>query len=457
MTPQEQEQIILDLHSKHGETPLIQLVRRLVVAIDQTELGSEHRKQTISLLNIITKQYDIPSDSSAWLDWVEANPQDLEWDQVLPSSTKPFQDEFPSEESAPQHQRRRVVVEDDEAPKAQGKARPMTKEQMIWDEALRRNEQKGWSRTKKILLIAPALSVLLGYLIFKTQVFQNLWEKGINFLPSHSSGSPENPSQPMVIMSSDPHGFWGTYHPAQNPISIEKYDHYLSEATPIFPYLNKTTIEKWTGPSNAWNRERKLWTQLFIQEHTLMSTPSENAANAAFSFRSLPEGKRQWLVTRSQTKPKSQQTFLHVEHVNIDSKKADISIKRAQGSNGIAHRIYLDQNGLLAWSWRLKFENTTLDGQIVRRSNPNRLEFIANIGKEKLHFQKPLPKTPIIPGVFSPCFQGFSKSQTLMPLSGVSSKNAVDMDSIELNSTQRGLDLLGTGGAWKESWVLQSP
>ena len=84
----------------------------------------------------------------------------------------------------------------------------MTKEQMIWDEALRRNEQKGWSRTKKILLITPALSVLLGYLIFKTQVFQNLWEKGINVLPSHSSGSPENPSQPMLIMSSDPLGFW---------------------------------------------------------------------------------------------------------------------------------------------------------------------------------------------------------------------------------------------------------
>ena len=84
MNPSEQDTTLRELHEKFSGEPLIHLVRRLIVALDQTEAGSHERQQTLDLLSLITQEQEIPARTSLWLDWLDqVDEEEIAWDKLM--------------------------------------------------------------------------------------------------------------------------------------------------------------------------------------------------------------------------------------------------------------------------------------------------------------------------------------------------------------------------------------
>ena len=450
MNPHEKETIIQDLYAKHGQTPLVQLVRRLVVAIDQTQLGTEHRRQTMTLLGVLTGQVDLPSNTSAWIDWVETNGDALDWDRLMAAKTEK------NEYQAP----RRLSVEIPEEPRGEGRPRPMTREQMIWDEALKRSENKSWKPSlAMVMVIIPSFLLCIGYLGYKKNwiTLPATWPNSLSSLVSAFQSNPPKNEDAITGSPTPVEIYWGRFQPQQNPIPKDDYMAYLSESLSLYPELKRTQLSHWQKQTQL-NPHQKLWTRLLIQEHTF-SSPMRKVSSNNFSLRSLGTGSRQWQAERRGPSDQSQK-FSHVEQIQLSEGKGDISIKRAFGQDGVAHRIILSSKGLLAWSWRLKWQGLVLDGQLVRRSNPDRFNIKTTLPKGEVAFQIPIdPHQVFLPAVFSPSLLSFSDVALIHPISGIiSSSELFDRNVKVQRDLETGeLTLSDPTLHWQESWTPQQP
>jgi hypothetical protein len=443
LSPQEKEDLIKDLQAKHGRVPLIHLIRRLIVALDQTQPGTEHRHQTLELLRVLTNQNNIASSSASWLDWLESASNDLTWESIRPA---PARHKFDSTrknadvEKAPPvaTTSQRLSVEAAEEPRSKNRPRPLTREQQIWDEALRRSEANKNRMSRQWLIVLFALIVAgLGYLGYQRR---HLLDEVVSKITS---------SQPKVINLNEfvPELLWCSLQPPRNPM----------EDRELWPFLKETGSLKNLGIS-SWQEAslgpaQKLMLRLWIQEQTYLEV-QPSSSTKPLDLRSFPLGERQWKVERTEADG-HMISFVQSETIRYEQQRIDMTVKRACGADGIAHRIILDERGILAWSWRLRVQDQVIDGQVIRQNNPPRLSLKISLPKnlKVSHSVAVDPKMVIFPAVWSPSLRPFQQISILYPISGLISSSKTFEGGLGFKEQSNTLIFDSSQNHWQEVWT----
>lgn len=437
------------------------------------------------LLKILTGQHDIPPESSAWIDYVETEPHDLQWANLLPSPN-PNQDDFIDDilgTSSPQSShpasgsgsapdrdissnRNRKTVEIPEDPKSGVRPRPMTKEQMIWDEALKRSENKTaqWQRLLFWLSLIVSFALLTLFVHKKSNGFKNIADlisfDQIKSLSRFEFGT-STESNPRELDA--PEWYWSHHHHAINPLDQHEIKSYLRQtSSSLAPSLSKWVLQK-----AELKAPQQIYCRLLIQEQSFLSPPIESSR--AWHLNRLKPTTHQWNVER-QGAESSHQSFFVSETIRNNSAGIELSLKRASGKNGIAHRVILDARGLLAWSWRIKLEDTVLDGQLIRKSKPLRYMIKCKIAEDHITHNVLIdPKHALhLPAIASPTLMSFfPRANIVHPLSGSLSSGAEFLEAFEpmsfLNtqppSTEPPQNIIWSSRAqgWRERWKLSKP
>ena len=463
MSPQEREELIKDLFAKHGHVPLVQLIRHLIIALDKTLPGSEHRSQTIDLLKVLTGQETISPNPSHWLDWLDNSGEEHTWEKlrtpaeakqplanILPRLTvsgdkkpKPAAElstENPSESSQnpPSSPRLSVEIPDDHPPKSKTRARPLTREQQIWDEALRRNEAKRNRMSRQWAMVIFALIIAgLGYLGYeKRQVLDEVVQKTLSF-------------QHDVVMESSipPELLWGSYRPPRNPMDKNKFLPFLQQEGT----LKNLGIDTWLKEATGLAQNNIL--QLIIQEQTFIDRSPQDYSSH-LDLRSFPQGNLHWNIERTEADGRLR-NFVQSQGISYEKNRIELNLKRACGSDGIAHRIIMGSQGVLAWSWRLRHQNQTIDGQVIRQTNPSRMNFLISLPNQiKISHSCPIDDSWVIfPAVWTPCLAAFSEYPVLHPISGLMNSLKVFENGLDLKVNGTTISLQDSQNQWQEQWL----
>lgn len=428
------------LHQKHGHEPLINLVRMLVVAIDQTAAGSQERQKTIQLLKFLTKQDNISPNSSSWLDWLESvDDEDLKWEDLKASP----------ENLAP---RRKVVeMEEMEENTERPRLQPMSKEQMIWAKALERQEnkhsfQRYFVKMMMIVLILSFAGAFWFYAPTLRSLVQNLMHPTV---------------KTKVGILVTPMDLWGNYQSKLfNPIFLEPQSTRLApEFINSLEEINMPLLVRdWLSTKRS---EPKIelkdltalyWLGLRELEHRYFGELSQK--NDMSEWTHLAPGHRHWKFHR-EIEGEVLYRGNFIENFTKTSQGWDLQIKKLIEKNGIAHRIIIDSKGLYAWSWRLIWSGHAMEGKMVRQQDHQFKIITSKAWPEDIEFNLEIENLNFIPAIWSPSFNQLQPEAMIFPISGQLCKGSIFWSDNEYLPTNKGFLLSSQREKWMEKWVLQ--
>jgi len=422
------------LKQKHGHEPLIYLVRKLIVAIDQTKSGSVEREKTLQLLKVLTLQENIGSNSSDWLDWLEdMTDNQLNWDMIG---------------SLNQKQRKVVSIEDfDEPRENRPRLQPMSKEQEIWAKALDRQKNKGKLSLKTLYCFISLLMIgLLGFGVWRYSSLIDL-----SFLNDKNTPLESNLISPLDI--------WGNYQ-----TKLLSPNHFNFPSGKIHAdFFNDIELGKLPETIREWCNKKTQEPVLFKQDfgsaywlglHELEQRYLSDVLNDNSNFVDhLKPGHRRWTFTRTMNKKILYQGNFSESFTRTDQ-GWDIQIKRIIEKNGIAHRILIDSNGILAWSWRLKWGETVMEGKVIRKSLGLFTITSSKVWPEQIETRHELPTRNYAPALWTPSFHSRQPEALLFPISGHSCNGSIFWQELEVIPNEEGFLLKSTREMWSELWLL---
>ena len=423
------------LYEKHGHEPLVHLIRKLIVAIDQTELGSIEREKTVQLLKHITKQVNIAPSSSDWLDWLETlDEDDFDWDQLKSHST---------------NHRKTIEIDDIEPKQDRPKLEPMTKEQIIWAKALDRQNNKGG--LKKVYFIVILLLLLIG-LVFL----------GIKYSPKVDFSFLENfnkKKSKQVDLITSPIDLWGNFQSdlfKANELIITNGKIKTSFLESI--ELNKLPIEirEWINQKKNKNQFNKgdvpsvYWLGLRELEHRFFGTI--NAPNNPLSWNQLKPGFRRWDFVRER-EHQIQYKGSFIENFTQTASGWDLQVKRIIHQNGVAHRVLIDQKGLLAWSYRIKWGEALIEGKMVRLAEGGFKVTSSKSWKDVIEFDIQGTNLNLAPALWSPSLRTLNYDALIFPITGELCKGSIFWEDTQVYPNSDGFQLKPNHENWIETWV----
>ena len=425
------------LKQKHGDEPLVSLIRRLIVAVDQTLVGSDQREKTNQLLKCLTQQDNIALSSSSWLDWLESvDESQLTWESIQPSINST-------------NRRKVVQIEDTEPAEDRPRLQPMSKEQMIWAKALDRQANKN-SLSNKLLKVAFLLLFLsFGWIFFKYGPL--LKEKIYSFKTS---------SNHHISKKASPLELWGNYQAnlydsnlLQSSLKTLPSKFFDAIETQNLPLLVRDWLtKKQTNPSlTSIDLPSLYWLGLRELEHRFFGLQVE--INDLGPWNNLTPGNRHWTFIR-----KINQNIIYsgdfVESFTKTAQGWDIQIKKLIKKSGIAHRIIIDTKGLYAWSWRMMWQGVSIEGKVVRTENEIFKISSSNAWSEQIEFQIDLSEINIIPAIWSPSFFECKPASMLFPISGQICHGNLFWGDNQVFPNAQGFVLKSTREDWTEHWAL---
>ncbi|MBF0196861.1 MAG: hypothetical protein HQL32_04095 [Planctomycetes bacterium] len=425
---------ISDIKEKYGHEPLITLIRKLIITLDQTEDGSDEQKQTVSILRRLSGEINIAPQTCHWLDWLESqNDEELTWEKIEPEQTR---------------KRKVVEIEEDETPRpANHKRMALTKEQALWDQALERHENRGKIPLKKILIGAFIL-VFLGSGAFLLPKFE--W--GTWTMPGNSTQSPQQNFSEEAL-------FWADYHPKFHKKPQESWLHLtFNKANTLLPErLNwlENALGKDISPASPQYGKPYLWFSLWAQEKKLTE---KSQKFYPLNLNDLQTGTRSWVWRRLEDGLVTQEgTFK--ESLIKKGQLWDMSIIRKTAKNSSAHRFTLKTNGELAWSWRLTLGEKVLSGSLIHLPTKE-LVRITHQGfgwkKEVQDLKAQIPA--LLPGIFSPTLMSRQRGCYIMALSGELCSRKSYLQNITVEGQWLGDFLIfAKDSSWTESWSYIQP
>lgn len=405
---------------------MVHIIRRLVVALDQTELGSEDRKKTQSLLELLSGQQEIPSDSSRWMDWLEEQAEgEPTWDQA--------EERIGSLHSV----RVSVEVPDDPIPPEDGARMPLTKEQQVWDKALKRSERMRNRKGRPIQnLLVLLVLVAIGYLGHKTWPKVKVWFENLR------TSKVEAEVQPEVL--------WGNYQPRLQEIPEKDLLIHLTSIPDMVmpsPMQRQDLLE----PSLA----LKTWGRLTLQEK-LFSQIGKIEQIPPLPTDFFRASSRNWKIIRLSGLSAPEEMFFK-EDVEMRKGRALISIQRSLSGRGSAHKIMLNEKGIMAWTWRLIMKKgQRLEGTVFRKKNPDRLEWSGKVsgGKQWAGKREISSQEVVFPAIWSPSLFSLRDRPVFHPIGGRVSEGETFWGDVELVMEEG--DVLGLSsslGGWSEKWT----
>ena len=430
LSPQEKQNIFGELKEKFSGDPMVHIIRRLVVALDQTGIGSEERKKTQNILEILSGQQEISSDSSRWLDWLEEQPEgEPTWEDA---EERIFAGSKPAEG-------KRVTVEIPEDPVSSGEGArvAITKEQQIWDRALKRSEKMRNRKGRPLQLLLTLLVIIaLGYLLHRSMPTLKVWVADLR--------------NPDLKKGFEVETLWGNYQRRLQEVPQKELLAHLTGLPDLVlptPIQHRDLLE----PSLALLD----WGRLTLQE-MLFSEWEEGVVRGSLDPKSLEPGVREWEIERRDSRAGKTRVRFR-EEVEIRGARALVSIQRNHDGNGSAHKVMLDEKGVMAWTWKLVREGQSLEGSLFRKSGPDRIEWSGKMwGGKRWKGSRKFPSDQVVlPAIWSPSFLPFHKFPILHPMGGRVSSGEMFWGDTQLKpETKEGFEVYSAYEDWMERWDL---
>ena len=403
---------------------MVHLIRRLVVALDQTGIGSEDRKQTQVILEVLSGEVEIPSDSSRWLDWLDEQPEgEPTWELV--------------EERLLKGRPERVSVELPEDPKPpEGSPRlAITKEQQVWDQALKRSERmrSGRGRSLRNLLILSVIGAL-SYLGYQMWPEVQIWTQRL-----------KNPKQPLELQ---PEILWGNFQPRLLQVPRKDLMAHLT-GLPDLTMPSPLQHQDLMAPSIA----LRTWGRLHLQENTF-NEGEEPRSMAILDPRVLSPGARRWQVMR-ESPDDGLQEFFFKEEIQLKNNRALLSVQRSRKGEGVAHKVMLDDHGMLAWTWKIVRKGQSLEGSLFRKKNPSRIEWSGKMfgGKQWSGQRLIQSEEVVLPAIWTPALHPLRHQPVLHSMGGRITSGELFWSDTELKTLPgEVLELNSRLEEWKERW-----
>lgn len=448
LTESEQKHVEI-LHREYGDQPLIQLVRRLIVKIDNSEKDSRARKNIILSLKILTGERNLGEDSSRWLDWLESQSElTLKWDDVISStSTPPATPTTIKNDSPP---KRKLVVAEAE-PRPKDLDMPLSKEQAIWNKALKRSEKGQKPKSKLVMALVAVLIVgAVGYLGFLVKDRLSLSDI---ISPDVATTSPVNNSWKLKA----PQALWGNYtfsgaypSPWMPKSSNSTFIDYLQQEE-MMPALASESQK--LNPQRKLHKNNVLWMDLWSREHQYMEDLFQMPEELNFS--SIKSQKNKWQWTRFNRHGDIVSSGTFTETVQNKKNHLDISIKRMVEKDGLAHRFILGKKGLISWSWRIRYQGGTIDGKVGRsKSGDEMICRYRGVNWSRITQKKKIDQGwVLLPAVWTPVLSRLKQGSVFLPHVAEITGRVDFFEELEMRNEEKGtFDLVDRDEKWTETW-----
>ncbi len=425
-------EILLDLHEKYGHDPLVFLLRKLIITLDNSEYGSDEHHRSLNLLQLITGE-STGNDSGSWMDWLESvDPETISWEDVL----------------APESNEGRMVVEDDDEEEKPVFSDPtiLSKEQALWTKALEKSRNKSKINLNALLIMLIVFCILSSLYFFFYE--ENTTVKSGDYV-SESGHSPLN--------------FWGNYHnliPNQSPY----YNGFKNKLNASF--MKSINLDQLKGEPKKWvqnmrqvkNLENEwykkgLWTYLWKQESAFL-TDELIFSKTGLNLNSLKARKSDWGWTRFSKSGEVINQGKFSESLKYVKGQYDWSIKRISGTDGSVHRIILNRSGLKVWVWKLVYKGEAFEGSLKRIKN-NVFKLQTNgFGWEREVQNVVVPEgCVIVPAIWTPLFNQLNAKVSILPISGeLISTDLFKSDFVIEGDLDSDMILRSQIEVWSEEW-----
>jgi len=367
---------------------------------------------------------EIPAESSRWMDWLEEQPDgEPTWEQAKSRWDKPSSG--------------RLSVEIPDDPKPAGKVPRMafTKEQKIWDEALRRSERM---RNRQGMSIQKWLTILMvlatGYLVYLVWPLIKGWTGTLRR------------SSPDMAMEAET--FWGNYQPRLQDVPEKDLLVHLTTLPDIAlpsPIQRQDLLEPSAG--------LLAWARLSLQEMTF-SEGGQPSSTQLVDPRVLPSGPRSWAITREAQGGMTSQLGFR-EEIEVKGGRALLTVQRSRGEEGAVHKIMLNKNGIMAWTWKMVIDGQSLEGRLLRDQRPDMIEWSGKIlGGKQWSGSRNFPSDGVLlPALWAPSLWPLRHHTVVHPIGGrISSGDIFWEDTALLKSGGEVLELISSLEEWKEVW-----
>lgn len=431
-----------NLKNIHGDRPLMEVLRQLVVQLDQLPAGSERQEEMLKSLKLLTGQHQMPPNASEWLDWLEQNDDStLSWEKL---NTK--------------KERKLVALPEEEKPKENFEM-PLGGKQAVWAKALAQQEAKqkgGFVFPSKLIYLICLIA--FGYLAYKFIPSISMPDFG-SWFSSVSFSSDETND---LRAQDDPSTHWGNYVHHDKLISPWGKEEQMNAFVESLASHNlPRNIHNWltiSGDAYAWKNAvgTPLYLDLWACENQIAKTKTTNVSNLRY-LGPVSEGSLSWQFNRfigSEKSPIMTGTFKQV--IKQKERYVDVSIYRLQGKNGVAHRFYYDGLGLLTWSWRIRCEDKDFDGKVSFTKDRKSIvidhgEFPWGKSKTTLNLKR---QVKIMPAIYWPHMRLDEETYIILPyaLKLIKAKHYFSMLN-PVHHKNGKLDLSNTEDTWREVWL----
>lgn len=397
-------------------------------------MGSEHRRQTLRLLSLLTDQADLPPDSHAWLDWVEEHEAELSW-EILAQKHLASLDVGKG--------RKVVELPEDDGPRV--RARPMTKEQQIWDKALSRQGKKKHRRA--LVLIS---SLACGILIMGIACYQGYryWLEKMSVLSTPLDAVVDEADDLPLSLGM----LWADHLPRYSPLSESVLGRAMVDGVLSLP-MDSSWFD--SPPTKA----QALLVDAIALERSFEGyrTPSSPMGN--FNWQSFPSSRRRWQVQvyMDQAQLSLEQDVSFIQKPDY----CEVVVRRTKDKNrGVAHRVFLNDRGLMAWAWRITCCGESLEGQWSRSLSKARAQIQMSLSSGQSWHQEVScsPNLTLLPALDIPSFRNFADIPRVMAITGSLCALSSFPASRELEGDGVHFRFEGLDGRWSEVWnAFESP
>lgn len=456
----------MHLKERFRGRPLVEIVRKLIVKVDDPARGPEAHK----LLVLLFGEKDMPAKAGSWMDWLDSMPEaDMTWEKLeSQAGPLPQQEVRPEQLGQPAKKApKRALVNKDEG----GPAQPFTLNQMVltekqqlWQKALARHRSgKKGRRWNLLYWVMAALAILLAY---RTS------EKWLE--PASMFFSRLRAPKAVIGPAFSPVTVWGQYD--DSPLKGSAWDGKLHASTADRGFLASVDregmpegIKTWLAKAGKdgyvhdedWEKNAcfvNLW------KYESLFAEIRDAPCELLIFEGMKPMERVWKWKRTAKDGGEIAEGDCEEKTRLGDRVLHLNIIRQEGvpdkgGAGAAHYIILDAYGLRSWQWKLKLGNHLLSGKVSRALDRKSVSVVTEgFPCGPMNSRMPVaPSAVIMPLVWSPVLAELSEGMVILPLSGKLAPAPIFFQLESMKEKNDSFSFSSSDGSWQEKWQEQAP